>query len=182
MVHAKSFQSCPALCDPMDYSPPGSPVHGILQMRTLEWVAMPSSKESSRPKHHMCFGNEGLCLRKSFWFPLWEEETRARGRVDMVRLARRLFKRNMMEAGGGMMTAELEKRVWFPEFFFWRQTWQKLGIDEMWGMKWRKELRKTIWFLAQLIGCIKIIFITINHHQYHPHQPLLSRSACQALR
>ena len=79
---------------------------------------MPSSKESSRPKHHMCFGNEGLCLRKSFCFPLWEEETRARGRVDMVRLARRLFKRNMMEAGGGMMTAELEKRVWFPEFFF----------------------------------------------------------------
>ena len=47
MVHAKSFQSCQALSDPMDYSPPGSPVHGILQMRILEWVAMPSSEESS---------------------------------------------------------------------------------------------------------------------------------------
>lgn len=42
----------------------------------------------------------------------------ARARVDMVRLARRLFKRNMIEAGGGMMTAELEKRGWFPDFFF----------------------------------------------------------------
>ena len=35
-------QSCPALCDPMDYSPPGSSVHGILQARILEGVAMPS--------------------------------------------------------------------------------------------------------------------------------------------
>ena len=36
---AKSLQSCPTLCDPMDGSPPGSPVPGILQARTLEWVA-----------------------------------------------------------------------------------------------------------------------------------------------
>ena len=34
-------QSCPALCDPMDYSPPGSFVHGILQVKKLEWVAFP---------------------------------------------------------------------------------------------------------------------------------------------
>ena len=37
---AKSFQSCPTLCDPIDSSPPGSPVPGILQARTLEWVAI----------------------------------------------------------------------------------------------------------------------------------------------
>ena len=37
---AKSFQSCPTLCDPRDGSPPGSPVPGILQARTLEWVAI----------------------------------------------------------------------------------------------------------------------------------------------
>ena len=36
---AKSLQSCPALCDPIDSSPPGSPIPGILQTRTLEWVA-----------------------------------------------------------------------------------------------------------------------------------------------
>ena len=35
---AKSLQSCPTLCDPIDGSPPGSPVPGILQARTLEWV------------------------------------------------------------------------------------------------------------------------------------------------
>ena len=37
---AKSLQSCPTLCDPIDGSPPGSPVPGILQARTLEWVAV----------------------------------------------------------------------------------------------------------------------------------------------
>ena len=37
---AKSLQSCPTLCDPIDGSPPGSPVPGILQARTPEWVAI----------------------------------------------------------------------------------------------------------------------------------------------
>ena len=43
-------QSCPTLCDPMDYSPPGSSVHGILQARILGWVAISFSRESSRPR------------------------------------------------------------------------------------------------------------------------------------
>ena len=37
---AKSLQSCPTLCDPIDGSPPGSPVPGILQAKTLEWVSI----------------------------------------------------------------------------------------------------------------------------------------------
>ena len=44
---AKSFQACLTLWDPMDCSPPGSSVHGILQVRLLKWVATPSSRESS---------------------------------------------------------------------------------------------------------------------------------------
>ena len=44
-------QSCPTLCDPMDCSLPGSSVHGILQARILKWVAMPSSRASSRPRY-----------------------------------------------------------------------------------------------------------------------------------
>ena len=39
-VAAKSLQSCPTLCNPIDGSPPGSPISGILQARTLEWVAI----------------------------------------------------------------------------------------------------------------------------------------------
>ena len=44
---AKSLQLCPTLCDPIDGSPPGSPVPGILQARTLEWVAIPSPMHES---------------------------------------------------------------------------------------------------------------------------------------
>ena len=47
---AKSLQLCPTLCDPMDCSPPGSSVQGILQARKLKWDAMPSSGISSQPK------------------------------------------------------------------------------------------------------------------------------------
>ena len=40
VCYAKSLQSCPTLCDPTDGSPRGSPIPGILQARTLEWVAI----------------------------------------------------------------------------------------------------------------------------------------------
>ena len=43
-VHAKSLQLCPTLCDPMDCNPQDFSVHGILQAKILEWVAMPSSR------------------------------------------------------------------------------------------------------------------------------------------
>ena len=43
-------QSCPTLCDPMDYSLPGSCVHRILQARILKWVAISVSRESSQPR------------------------------------------------------------------------------------------------------------------------------------
>ena len=52
-------QSCLTLCDPMDCSPPGSSVHGILQAKILEWVAMPFSRGSSQPRDRTqvsCFG------------------------------------------------------------------------------------------------------------------------------
>ena len=49
-MHAKLLQSYLTLCDPMDCSPPGSYVHGILQARILEWVAISSSRGSSQPR------------------------------------------------------------------------------------------------------------------------------------
>ena len=70
-VHVKLLQSCPTLCnpmDPMDCSPPGSSVHGNLQTRILEWIAMPSSKGSSQPRHRTCL----LWLLHCRWiFYLW---------------------------------------------------------------------------------------------------------------
>ena len=48
--HAKLLQLCPTLCDPMDYTPPGSSVHGILQARILEWVAISFFRGASQPR------------------------------------------------------------------------------------------------------------------------------------
>ena len=44
-MHAKSLQLCLTLCDPLDYNPPGSSVHGISQARMLAWVAISFSRE-----------------------------------------------------------------------------------------------------------------------------------------
>ena len=60
-------QSRPTLCDSMDFSLPGSSVHGILQARILEWVAIPSSRASSPPKDQTQFS----CTTSQV-LPLWK--------------------------------------------------------------------------------------------------------------
>ena len=50
VVVVQTAQLCPTLCDPVDCSPTGSSIHRISQARILEWVAMPSSRGSSRPR------------------------------------------------------------------------------------------------------------------------------------
>ena len=54
-MHVKVRSVSLTLCNPMDYSPPGSSVHGILQARILEGIAMPSSSVSSRPRDEPTF-------------------------------------------------------------------------------------------------------------------------------
>ena len=76
-VHAKSFQPSPALCDPMHYSLPSSPVHGILQARIVEWFAMPFSRGSSRPRDQTCVSMPPTLAGRFFttsaiWEALWE--------------------------------------------------------------------------------------------------------------
>ena len=60
-IYARPVQSCPTLCDPMDCSPPCSSVHGILQARVLEWVAMPSLvRRRQGPKRYSTLLHSGL--------------------------------------------------------------------------------------------------------------------------
>ena len=64
---AKLLQSCRILCASMDWSPPGSSVHGTSQARVLEWVVLACSRGSSRPRdltwisYVPCIGRQGLC-------------------------------------------------------------------------------------------------------------------------
>ena len=61
-------QSCPTLCDPMDYSTSGSSVHGILQARILQWVAIPFSRGSSQHGEQTCVS----CVAGRF-FTIWTD-------------------------------------------------------------------------------------------------------------
>ena len=64
---AKSLQSCPTLCDPIDGSPPGSSVPGILQARTLEWVAIAFSVKKA--EHQRIDAFELWCWRRLLRVP-----------------------------------------------------------------------------------------------------------------
>ena len=57
---AKSLQSCPTLCDPIDGSQPGSPVPGILQARTVEWVDTPMSTLFLTKEARICNGTKAV--------------------------------------------------------------------------------------------------------------------------
>ena len=67
-MHDRSLQSCPALSDPMDYSPPGSSVHGIFQERILEWITISFSRgyswsrDSTQISYVSCIGRQVFLL------------------------------------------------------------------------------------------------------------------------
>ena len=79
MNAAKSLQSCLTLCDPMDCSLPGFSVHGILQARTLEWVAISFSwkilKEMGIPDHLICLLRICTQIKKQQLEPDMEQQT-----------------------------------------------------------------------------------------------------------
>ena len=60
-------QLCLTLCEPVDYSPPGSSVHGIFQARTLEWVAISFSKETEPWVKKYCWISRGSSIRSLKW-------------------------------------------------------------------------------------------------------------------
>ena len=72
-MHAKSLQSCPTLRDSIDCSPPGSSVHGILQVRILEWVTVPSFRGPSWPRDRTrdsyvsCIGTDRFFTTSTTW-------------------------------------------------------------------------------------------------------------------
>ena len=70
-------QSCPTLCNPMDCSPPGSSVHGILQERLVQWVAIPFSKGSSWPRDQ----TQVSCIAGRF-FTIWTTREASEGRAS----------------------------------------------------------------------------------------------------
>ena len=85
---AKSLQSCLTLCNPMDCSPPGSSVHGTLQARILEWIAMPSSRGCSQPKDQ---------TQVSLHLPHWQVSSVPLAAPEKTSLVAQMIKNAMWE-------------------------------------------------------------------------------------
>ena len=81
-------QLCPTLWDPMDCSPPGSSVHGILQVRKLEWIAISFAKRSSWPRdqtHVSCIAGRLFiiwAMSSIYWLPRIKNECEKTGKGD----------------------------------------------------------------------------------------------------
>ena len=117
---AKSLQSYLILCDPMDGSPPGSSVHGILQARILEWVAVPSSRTAFQPRDqtpHL------LCLLH------WQM-----GPLPLVPPGKLRISYNLNPTDGGAWWASVHEvaksRTRLSDFTFthWRRKWQPTPV------------------------------------------------------
>ena len=102
-VHAKLFQSCPTLCNSMDYSLLGSSVRGILQARILEWVVTPSFRESFQPRDRTqvsCIAGRfftGLnhqgspCILERVAYPFSRGSSRPRNQTSVSCISGRFF-------------------------------------------------------------------------------------------
>ena len=86
MKESEVAQSCPTLCDPVDCSPPGSSIHGILQARILEWVAISFSRGSSWPRDQTWVSHiAGRCFNlwaTMEWHGVAAKEDRRRDATD----------------------------------------------------------------------------------------------------
>ena len=121
IVVALVAQSYPTLWHPMDCSPPGSSVHGILQARILEWVAIPFSRGSSRPRD----GTWVSCIAGRF-FTVWT--TREAGRARWAETLRTSIPgdvegpRNLYWPPASTQLAQLTKHWFCPQWYLIRMT------------------------------------------------------------
>ena len=123
-------QSCPTLCNLMDWSPSGSSVHGILQARMLEWVAMPSSRGFSHPRDW----TQVSCVAGRF-FTFWAtREAHDKARQHVKKQRHHFTSKGLYSQSYG-----------FSSSFAWM--W-KLGHKEGWAPKswyfWAVDLEKTL--------------------------------------
>ena len=89
-------QSCPTLCNPMDCTPPAFSVHGIIQARILEWVAISSYRESCQPREQTQFS----CIAGKF-FTIW-----ATGEAPCKDQCKAFRERHLFILGGSKITAD----------------------------------------------------------------------------
>ena len=144
-MRAKSLQLCRTLCGPRGCSPPGSSVHGILQARILEWVAMPSSSGFSRPRDRTrisyisCTSTawEAQIIRCPYFNKLEKAMTPHSStlawKIPWMEEPGRLHSMGSLGIGHDWATS-----LWLFTFMHWRRKWQPTpvflpGESQGWG-------------------------------------------------
>ena len=112
-------QSCPILCDPMDCSPPDFSVHGILQARILEWVAIPFSRGSSQPRDRTrvsCIAGRFSIIWAAREAPHWKAialkislHLKQFRDVYFISETKKIFRDNKLSAGASLRPCMLRK-------------------------------------------------------------------------
>jgi len=129
-------KSCSTLVTPMDCSLPGSSVHGILQAKILEWVAISSSRESSQPRDWTCISCVS-CIGR------WILYCWATREVPLLNIRRRK-KKSLQETH----TSDICKKT----FHGWRRGWRMLGSQREWAWKGEPEATARLWCTEDLLS------------------------------
>ena len=143
---AKSLQSCPILCDPMDCSLPGFSVHGILQARTLEWVAISFSRKY---KYHILTHISWALTNWCFWTVVLEKTLESP--LDCKEIQPVHPKRNQFWVFIGRTDVEAETPIlWLPDaksWCIWKNSdprkdwrWEEKGTTEDEMVGWHHQL------------------------------------------
>ena len=138
MYESEVAQSCPTLCDPMDCSPPGSSVHGILQARILKWVAISFSRGSSWPRDRTQVSHiSGRCF--NLW-ATWEALSMyAAATAKSPQSCRTLCNPIDGSPPGSPIPGILQART--PE-------WVAISFSNAWKWKVKVKLLSRVWLLA----------------------------------
>ena len=126
-------QSCPILCDPMDCNLPDSSVHGILQARILEWVAISYSRESSWPRnrtHISCIVGRLFIIWATNWL-LVKDKPWSLNNVLVSSEKVSSFKSEFTFLGrGGLNLRSLGPVVYIPKDYKWLEIWRFSSLSE----------------------------------------------------
>ena len=133
-ICTKSLQLCLSLCDPMDCSPPGFSVHGILQARILEWVAISSSRGSSGPRDGTCVSYVSCTGR---WVPYHQDRLRPHSEI-LLSLKKEqilLLTTSWMNLEGILLSEIRERQMLYNITYVWNLEIKKY-ITESVLMRW----------------------------------------------
>ena len=134
------MQSCLTLCDPVDHRPPGFSVHGILQAKILEWVAISFSRGSSQPRDQTWVS----CVAGRF-FTTWDTREPWSLVEEWAGPWRELIARRQVGHSSGPVAAR--RRGWCKQQLFWKGHFCLREVCGPWGPE-----RKAWWNLAQVGG------------------------------